>query len=408
MNASTRTGLSRRDLLRGGVALAAVPGLPLPFARAAGLAPADPEGRVLVVLQLTGGNDGLNTVVPWADDRYHAARPVLAVPRAQVVPLTDDTGLHPALAALRPAWDEGRLAIWRGVGPPRGDRSHFRSLEIWHTASLDEPAPATGWAGALAREAGQPGELPVVRAGGRDLPLALAGAPAQAPALSSLDDVLLEAAGVGPAATQRERLRRACSGGAGRTGLCAGVAEGYADAFDCADRLRALRSDARGDFPAGELGRGLELAALLVGARLGLRLVYVTQGGYDTHARQGGSHPGLLRELAAGLAAFEARLSAQGDRDRVAVLVFSEFGRRIAENASGGTDHGAGAPVLLLGAPVRAGVHGAAPDLGGDGQGDVPVTLDFRHLYAAALDWLEVPASRVLPAAFEPAPAFAG
>ncbi len=401
-------GLSRRDLLRAGVALPAVAALPLPFARAAGLAPADPQGRVLVVVQLTGGNDGLNTVVPWADDRYHRARPVLAVPEAQVVRLTDDTGLHPALAALRPVWDEGRLAVWRGVGPPRTDRSHFRSMEVWHTASLDEPAPTTGWVGALARAADGQGSLPVVRAGGRDLPLALAGAPSQAPALASLDDVLLETAGRAAAGARRARLRRACCDLEARGGQAGLLAAAFADAFDCSDRLRELHADARGDFPPGELGRGLELAALLVGARLGVRVLYVTQGGYDTHARQSGSHPDLLRELGNGLAAFDQRLAQQGDRARVAVLVFSEFGRRIRENASGGTDHGAGNPVLALGQPVLGGVHGVAPDLAGDGAGDVPVTLDFRHLYAAGLQWLEVPAADVLPGAFEPAPAFRG
>lgn len=405
MSAVRPAGLSRRDVLRVGMALPAVAALPLPFARAAGLLPADPAGRVLVVVQLTGGNDGLNSVVPFADERYHRARPVLAVPEGQVLRLTGDTGLHPALAALRPAWDEGRLAVWRGVGPPRTDRSHFRSLEVWHTASLDEPAPAGGWLGGLARAAGGEG-LPVVRAGGRDLPLALAGGPSQAPALASLDDVLLETAGAGAPAARRARLRRACSDPAARDGQAHLLAEAFADAFDCSDRLRELHAGARGEFQAGELGRGLELAALLVGARLGVRVVYVTQGGYDTHARQAASHPDLLRELANALAAFDRRLARQGDRGRVAVLVFSEFGRRIRENASGGTDHGAGNPVLALGEPVIGGVFGAAPDLSGDGEGDVPVTLDFRSLYAAGLQWLEVPAGAVLPGAFEPAPLF--
>ncbi|MBM3984990.1 MAG: DUF1501 domain-containing protein, partial [Planctomycetes bacterium] len=138
----------------------------------------------------------------------------------------------------------------------------------------------------------------------------------------------------------------------------------------------------------------------------GVRTLYVTQDGYDTHARQAGSHRDLLRELAGALAAFDRRLAQQGDRGRVAVLVFSEFGRRIRENASGGTDHGAANPVLVLGEPVRGGVFGAPPDLSGDGGGDVPVTLDFRHLYAAALAWLDLPAAAILPGAFEPAPVF--
>src|SRR5262249_19053543 len=152
--------------------LPALATLPRPLASAAGLLPADPEGRVLVVVQLTGGNDGLNTVVPYADDLYHRARPVLAVPAAQGGRLSDGTGLAPAPSPLAPPGDEGRLAVGRGVGPPRPDRSHFRSMEIWHTASLAEPAPATGWVGALAQQSRGEG-VPVVRAGGRDLPAAL-------------------------------------------------------------------------------------------------------------------------------------------------------------------------------------------------------------------------------------------
>ena len=399
---SANPGVSRRDVLKCTALLPGLVALPRPFAGAAGLLPADPEGRVLVVVQLTGGNDGLNTVVPYADDLYHRARPVLAVPPAQVVPLTDDTGLSPALFALGPLWDEGRLAVVRGVGPPQPDRSHFRSMEIWHTASLADPAPATGWIGALAQQRRGEG-VPVVRAGGRDLPAALAGAPTQAPALSSLDDVLIDSAARGPAQPQRARLQRACCA-PGRQGEAAWLADACVDAFDCAERLHALRASARGEFPGGELGRGLELAALLVGARIGLRVLYVTQDGYDTHARQQGTQTALLRDLGAALAAFDARLAAQGDRDRVALLVFTEFGRRIHENASGGTDHGAANPVLLLGEPVRGGVHGTAPDLSGGEEGDVPVTLDFRHVYAAALDWLGVTPSAVLPEAFAPAP----
>ena len=399
---SANPGVSRRDVLKCSALLPALTTLPRPLASAAGLLPADPEGRILVVVQLTGGNDGLNTVVPFADDLYHRARPVLAVPPSQVVRLTDDTGLSPALSALSPLWDEGRLAVVRGVGPPQPDRSHFRSMEIWHTASMADPAPATGWIGALAQQSRGEG-VPVVRAGGRDLPAALAGAPVQAPALSSLDDVLIDSAARGPAQPQRARLQRACCA-AGRQGEAAWLADACLDAFDCAERLHALRASARGDFPGGELGRGLELAALLVGARLGLRVLYVTQDGYDTHARQQGTQSALLRDLGAALAAFDARLATQGDRGRVAVLVFTEFGRRIHENASGGTDHGAANPVLLLGEPVRGGVHGAAPDLSGGEEGDVPVTLDFRNVYAATLDWLGVTPSAVLPGVFDPAP----
>ena len=399
-------GLSRRELLCCGAALpAAALCLPQPFARAARLLDSDVEGRVLVVVQLTGGNDGLNTVVPHADDAYRRARPVLALPAAQIVRLTDDTGLHPSLAPLRGPFEEGRLAVVRGVGPPQPDRSHFRSMEIWHTASLQEPAPATGWVGAAAPRLGA--GVPVVRAGGHDLPLAVAGGAVQPPALAALDDLLLRTAGGSSAATQRGRLERACASHAGRRGEAAWLADSTREAFDVADRLRALRGTVR-ELPGGDLGRALGLVAALVGARLGLRIAYVTHEGYDTHARQADAHATLLRELGAALAGFDARLAEQGDRGRVAVLVFTEFGRRVRENASGGTDHGAGNPVLLLGGPVRGGVLGEAPDLSGDDEHDVPVTLDFRRIYAGALSWLGVPPDAVLPERFEPLPVLMG
>ena len=400
-------GLSRRELLCCGAALpAAAMCLPQPFARAARLLDPDVDGRVLVIVQLTGGNDGLNTVVPFADDAYHRARPVLAVPASQVVRLTDDTGLHPALAPLRKPFEEGRLAVVRGVGPPQPDRSHFRSMEIWHTASEAEPAPAAGWIGTAAPRLGA--GVPVVRAGGRDLPLAVTGSAVQPPALASLDDLLLRAAGGGSASAQRARLARACTSRAGRGGEAAWLAGAQDEALDFADRLRGLHGSAPSELPGGELGRALGLVALLVGARLGVRVAYVTQEGYDTHARQADAQASLLRELGAALAGFDARLADQGDRDRVALLVFSEFGRRVRENASGGTDHGAGNPVLLLGGKVRGGVLGAPPELSGDDEHDVPVTLDFRRAYAAALAWLGVPPAAALPGDFEPLPVLAG
>ena len=210
------------------------------------------------------------------------------------------------------------------------------------------------------------------------------------------------------ASAQRARLARACTSRGGREGEAAWLADAADEALDVADRLRGLRGGAQAELPGGELGRALGLVALLVGARLGVRVAYVTQDGYDTHARQADAQATLLRELGSALAAFDARLAEQGDRERVALLVFTEFGRRVRENASGGTDHGSGNPVLLLGGAVRGGVLGEAPELSGDDEHDVPVTLDFRRVYAAALDWLGVPPDAVLPGRFEPLPVLRG
>ena len=408
-------GLTRREALQLGVLLnlfGATGGVPALLARAVGAVhPGGAAGeRVLVIVQLTGGNDGLNMVVPWADDLYHRARPVLAVPSSAVTRLDDETGLAPPLAALGPCFDEGRLAVLRGVGPPVPDRSHFRSMEIWHSARVDGPPPVDGWLGRAERALpeGLHGGLPFARLGGRDLPFALVGTRAPPPAPESVEDLQLDPLGSGPKAARRRRLELACTGPAGREGEAAFVAAACAAAFDCGARLEELGTRRPAGFPSGELGRSLALCAQLIGARLGTRVLYVTQGGYDTHARQKDRHPALLRELADSLAAFDGALAAQGDADRVVTFVFSEFGRRIHENASGGTDHGAGNPVLLLGAPVHGGVHGQAPALDGELDRDVPVSTDFRCAYASLLAWLGLPPEAALPGSFEPLPLLSG
>jgi len=399
--ASCHGTIRRRDLLKGAAALPLLAWLPEPLSRLSARAPAAGDEGVLVVVQLTGGNDGLNTIVPWADDAYHRARPVLAVPESQVHKLDDHSGLHPALSALVPLWDEGLLGIVQGVGYPDPVRSHFRSMEVWHTARTDESPPTAGWLGRAVGRLDQAGLLPAARLGGHDLPLAVAGAPSQVPALSSLGDLALHGAAgrSGLAVLQDE-----CGAAAGREGEAEWIARAYASAFDCARRLGELRAPrAETGAPGGKLQGSLGLAAQLIGAGLGARVLYVTQGSYDTHAQQAKTQARLLRELAAALAGFQARLAEQGDDGRVVTLVFSEFGRRIEENASAGTDHGAGNPVLLLGRPVRGGLHGERPDLSAGAERDVPVTTDFRTLYAAAIRHLGLAPGDVIEGGFAPA-----
>lgn len=399
------SGLTRREMMRSAVAMQMLGLLPGSALRAVSLAgAADSAETVLVVVQLSGGNDGLNTIVPWADDAYHRARPVLAVSPSAVHKLDDHVGLHPALAALLPLWEAGDLGVVQSVGYPNPDRSHFRSMEIWHTARTDTLPPARGWLGEVATGLGTGGMLPVARVGARDLPLALAGAPSQVPAIGSRRDLVLDPSGKMPAKQERKLLEAACTGTEGRRDEAAFIAEAYAAAFDCARRLEEIGSSTATGFPSNGLGRSLQLASQLIGARLGCRVLYVTQGGYDTHAGQNRSHPALLRELGGSLAAFGEQLVRQGDANRVMTMVFSEFGRRIHENASGGTDHGAGNPVLLLGRPVAGGLHGRRPDLDGALDRDVPMSTDFRSVYVTLLDWLGVPAETAVRGRFERLP----
>ncbi len=409
-------GLTRREILKAGAALQLLALMPAGLAHTfRNVCAAEPGERVLVVVQLTGGNDGLNTVIPFADDRYHRARPVLALRPERVVRLSDHLGLHPALGALLPHWDEGCMAVVQGVGYPDENRSHFRSMEIWHTARTDDSPPSAGWLGLLAaQQAADAGpdassELPFVRIGGRDLPLALAGAPRQAPALQSLSDLSITLpAGTDRGAAARRLLQEACRSPASREGLAARIAVADSAAFDCAQRLHDLaREEPAGDGPTTPLARALALSSQLIGARLGTRVIYVTQDGYDTHARQERSHELCLRELGEALDDFQGRLRRQGDDGRVTTLVFSEFGRRVEENASGGTDHGAGGPVFVLGRAVKGGVLGIDPDLSGDRDTDVPVGVDFRSVYVSLTDWLGMPSTLAVPGDHARLPLFA-
>lgn len=397
--------LPRRDLLKAGLAWPLLAGLPgaAALSRAAdgALSLPDDDGRdrLLVIVQLSGGLDGLSTVVPYADDDYQRARPVLGLGPGRVEALDDRLGLARPCAALLEPWDAGQLAIVQGVGCPEPNRSHFLSLDIWHTARLDGRTGEGGWLGRLAtRLAGDEARLPVLRVGERSLPLALAGGSPQVPAVELFSDLEL---GDDVDLSLLEELAEVRDG---RGAAAREVARIQRAALACAERLAAARSRQRaaGGAFRGRLGRALRTAAQLLDAGLGTRVLYLTQGGYDTHARQAEDLPGLQREFCDSLVAFWSLVQRQGAGDRVAVMAFSEFGRRLHENGSGGTDHGAGNPLFLLGGGVTGGLHGEAPRLDLPVDGDVPVTLDFRRVYADLLTWLGQDPAAVLP---EPLPA---
>jgi uncharacterized protein (DUF1501 family) len=414
---------SRRDFLRAGVGsstlLACGLSVPTFLARTANALANHPgnRGRVLVVLQLDGGNDGLNTVVPYGDDNYRKHRPNLQVGKSQVHRIDDHIGLHPALAGLSQLLQKGQLAVVQGVGYPNPNRSHFESMAIWHAGRLQPDANRPGWlARALDESLGRSGgDAPALHISNGLLPHALYGSQRQVPSLLDLERFrrrvgVPESDG---ATQQRAALDQVAGLDRGGPGSLLQFVQrstvlSYTSSARLEDALQGQRPPA--GYPDNNgLAQRFRLIAQLIKAGLGTSIYYTQLGGFDTHANQTGTHFGLLREMGDALKAFLDDLTALGDARRVLVLVFSEFGRRLTENASGGTDHGTAAPVLLLGGGVRPGLHGPYPNLADLADGDPKHAIDFRQVYSTVLDgWLACPAQAVLGEKFEHLPVLAG
>ncbi len=395
---------TRRAFLKTSTLLALAPTIPGFLARTARAARTERDGRVLVVIQLDGGNDGINTVVPFADDGYARHRKVLRLTKDRLVKVNDQVGLHPSLADAGKLLESGRLAIVPGVSYPNPNRSHFRSMAIWHSARLDpEEHGGFGWLGrALDQDRLPAGATAATLIGSGPPPVALRGRRAVAAALEKPEDFTLSAgADPRPVIPTTEPA----------DDLTAFVRRSMLDAYATADRLAAITGapDTGARYPGSSLANRLQLIARLLKIGFGARVYYTLQSGYDTHAAQLPKHGQLLFELAGALKAFLDDLAASKLADRVAVLMFSEFGRTVRENGSAGTDHGTSGPVFLAGASVKAGMVGTMPSLIDldPTHGDLRVGVDFRHVYATVLeDWLGLPAQAALGGTFARLPLF--
>jgi uncharacterized protein (DUF1501 family) len=360
------------------------------------------DNRVLVIVQLAGGNDGLNTLVPYADDAYYKMRPRIGIDAKKVLKLDDHVGLHPEMVELHELFKDGGLAVVPNVGYPNPSRSHFRAMDIWETASPSDRMWKTGWVGRYfdAECEGVPGAMLGLRLG-EQAALTLAGERARAATLA--DPSLLEVPAEGALARGLEKVNQ--------------VEPTSIDALDfiqrtgnetqgLARRLKAVVRDIKPavDYPPFALCQSLRLVAQMIVAEVPTRIYYVTLGGFDTHSAQLNRHAGLLQELSQALSLFRKDLQAQGHLDRVLLLTFSEFGRRASENKQVGTDHGTANVMFLLGGKVKPGLHGTPPDLTRlDAEGDPFHKVDFRSVYAGVLrDWLNADAGRVLDGQFEP------
>jgi len=388
---------TRRRFLIGGIQVAGCASLaPSVLARAAHFGPAG-DDRVLVVIQLSGGNDGLNTVVPFRQDEYYRGRPAISLAKNSLHRLDDDHGLHPSMGKLAEHFEEGRLAVLHGVGYPEPDRSHFRSMQIWHTADpktsygAGAVRPTSGWLGRLSGQLAGTAAMPALFIGGGDLPLSLATEQGFTPSVRDARGFRLEE----PAedfSVHRDRLLKVGGNASPNIDLLRRAAT---STYDAAARMQALDRDGNAsDYPGSKLAKELALTARLIAGGFGTRLFGLELGSFDTHALQVTNQAALLGELSDALSAFGRDLEKKGIADRVVTLVFSEFGRRAAENASRGTDHGAGGPAFLFGEPVRGGLHGTPPDLTNLNEGDIPYTTDFRSIYTTLeKDWLGLEAS---------------
>jgi uncharacterized protein (DUF1501 family) len=364
---------------------------------------------------LGGGNDGLNTVIPYYADEYARLRPKLGVgapgsnrPAGAALQLDKAAGLglHPRLTGFKSLFDDGRLEVVQGVGYPNPNRSHFASMDIWHTGRSD--GQGTGWLGRYFDNTCNGSPTPEAAISiGRRAPLALIG-DIQKPV--SFEDARLfrwKGEDLHPAmkAPYEKVVRAGLLDGIDPDSQAAYLMRTSLDAQISSDRIRtAVSRSSNPGYPRGPLADQLRLIAAMIRDGMPTRVYYATLGGFDTHGSQLGSHANLMGQLGDSIKAFQADLEAQDAADQVLTMVFSEFGRRVAENGSGGTDHGTAAPVFLIGSKVRPGVVGDHPSLTDLDGGDLRFGIDFRSVYAGLLaDWFKVDSASVLGTDHPPA-----
>ncbi|SRR5579883_501482 len=409
--------LSRRAFLRtslqNSTLVALAPTVPGFLARTVRAAQPERDGRILVIIQLDGGNDGINTVVPFADEGYAKHRKVLRLPTDRLFKINKEVGLHPEMGDAAKLLESGRLAIVQGVSYPNPSRSHFQSMNIWQSAKIDLPRTRVdielaeykalyGWIGQALDEGDRPadGSPGAVFVGDGIPPLAFRSHRSTTSTMTRPEDSVLTLPG-DPRLSSSERENG--------TDLAAFVRRSTLDAYmtsaRMADVLRVKDKEAR--YPATGLAGRLRVIARLIKGEVATRVFYTAQGSYDTHTVQLAIHADLLAELSGALKAFLDDLAAAKLADRVLVLCFSEFGRRVQENGSQGTDHGTAGPIILAGSKVKAGLLGEAPKLLDLKDGDLKMSIDFRRIYATVLEnWLHLPSRAALSGTFEPVSLF--
>lgn len=390
-------------------------GTPAPAVLCQAAATARNDDRILVVVEMAGGNDGLNAVVPHSDPAYRKARPKLGIAKAETLAINGLIGLHPSMRGFADLLEQSRFAVVQGVGYPNPNRSHFESMDIWHSCQRKDVARQDGWIGRYLEAAGlrESSDPAAVHLGGDKQPFALMSRDIRVPSIQSLEQFRLRANGsVDIKSAIHELSQKSAANPDSRepaNDLLGFVQSSTSSAIMASQRMEsAIKNDsAKKPYPASGLGKKLATVAKLIASGIGTGIYYVRIDGFDTHANQPAAHAALLREVSEGVSSLVQDLNQRGDGDRTIVMCFSEFGRRVAENASEGTDHGTAGPVFLAGNKVRAGLIGKMPSLTNVEKGDLKFHTDFRQVYAGVLqDWLACKTAPVLAGEYAPVKLF--
>ena len=404
--------MKRRDFLKGSLAVVSAGlGVPGVFAKAALASAAENSagsGRTLIVVQLAGGIDGLNTVIPYTDGAYRDARPQLAIPEEEMLPIDDRIAFHPAMSDLAGLMEDGLLAVVEGVGYPDPTFSHFKAMDIWQSADVSGTA-REGWLGKYFEDLTAAGGHPLagLAVGGR-LPSAFESSAATIPTVANLDTFALQAPDNVHGGREETLLRLYDLYRPSGSAYGALLDTTLDNALESSQALKAAHSSYQPtvEYPESSLATGLRLLAELIDSgedSTPLRVGHVMLGGFDTHTQQTDRLSGLLGDTSQALAAFWRDVEAHGHADEVVVMTWSEFGRRVKENGQAGTDHGSAVPMFLLGNSLKGGFHGEPSPLGDLDRGNLRYTVDFRSVYATVLEgWLEAPADAILGARFAP------
>ena len=371
--------------------------------------PPIPKGKILVVIEMAGGNDGLNTVVPYADPAYAAARPNIGLKAGDVVKIGDKLALHPAMKSLGAMFEKGQLSVVSGVGYPNASRSHFHSMDIWQSGDPEmKLRERTGW---LARYFDADGHykgnpLSGLVMGGQ-LPLALESQNSPVSVIGNGRDYGF--GNGGDRQKQMQALHALYQGGTVAGSNAEFVSNVGNDVYASTQTIRKAlqgydpRVNTVAQYPQSGLAQSLQTVAKLITGDIGTRVFYASIGGFDTHANQPQGHANLLGTISEAVAAFYRDLAAQGRDKDVLVMTFSEFGRRVKENGSAGTDHGAASCMFLVGSGVRGGNFGAYPSLTDLDDGDLKHTTDFRSVYSTVIEkWLGADSQQILGGQFAP------